>query len=131
MNTLHKEWLRQLAADGQGGADARLPSITRGDSYRVTFAVPWDATAEAFVATLRLSPDAAGAALANFTVTIGPFADGYTEVAMELSEAAVDALPGDTDGNGLTELVYSVQRTPVGESESRFFAGNVFVSGKV
>lgn len=122
METQHGDWLRQLAADGKGGYP--LPSITRGEPYETSFTLPLDVTADTFTAALAIAPDATP--LAAFTVTVGAFDGEYTTIALALPEATVDTLPADADANGLTELVYSVQRN--GE---RLFAGNVFISGEV
>lgn len=127
METQHGDWLRQLAADGKGGV--ALPSITRGEAYETSFTLPLNASADMFTAALGIAPDAAP--LASFTVTVGAFDGTYTTITLALPLATVGTLPTDGDANGLTELVYSVQRTPSGGTESRLFAGNVFISGEV
>ncbi|MFI8667161.1 hypothetical protein ACIGGE_12055 [Qipengyuania sp. NPDC077410] len=127
METQHGDWLRRLAADGKGGV--LLPSITRGEAYQTSFTLPLNVTADTFTAALGIAPDAAP--LATFTVTKSAFDGEFTTITLALPKATVDGLPADGDANGLTELVYSVQRTPSGGSETRLFAGNVFISGEV
>lgn len=127
METQHGDWLRQLAADGKGGVT--LPSITRGEAYETSFTLPIDVSADAFTAALAIAPDVAP--LATFTVTVGAWDGEYTTVTLALPEATVDTLPVDADANGLTELVFSIQHTPSGGTESRLFAGNVYISGEV
>ena len=127
METQHGDWMRRLAADGKGGV--LLPSITRGEAYQTSFTLPLNVTADTFTAALSIAPDVAP--LATFTVTNSAFDGEFSTVTLTLSKATVDALPADDDANGLTELVYSVQRTPSGGSETRLFAGNVFISGEV
>ena len=122
METQHRDWLRQLAADGKGGV--ALPSITRGEPYETSFTLPLDVSGDAFTAALSIAPDATP--LSTFNVAVGAFDGEYTTITLTLPEATVDTLPADDDANGLTELVYSVKRD--GE---RLFAGNVFISGEV
>lgn len=123
-------WLRQLAADGKGGAT--LPSIDRGLPYTLRMAVPLDVSGDSFLAALRLGPDADDPVLATFTVAVGDFADDYTVVEFALDDTTTDALPGDDDFDGLAELVFDILRKRQEESRyHRFVAGNVFVSGKV
>lgn len=129
METQHSDWLRRLVSDGKAGPT--LPSITRGEPYSVSFSLPWDASNDTFTAALRIAPDAADPPIASFTATPGSYVSGATTLVLSLNQAAIDALPADGDANGLEELVYSVQRTPSGGSESRLFAGNVFISGEV
>ena len=127
METQHADWMRRLAADGQG--PATLKSITRGEDYSTSFSLPFDADADTFAATLSIAPDSAP--LATFSAAVSAFDGTSTAVTLSLTEATVNGLPADTDGDGLVELVFSVQRTPSGGSEARLFAGNVFISGKV
>lgn len=122
METQHGDWLRQLAADGKGGV--ALPSITRGEDYETSFTLPLDVSGDTFTAALSIAPDATP--LATFTVAVGAFDGEFTAIALTLPEASVDTLPPDDDANGLTELVYSVQR-----DGARLFAGNIYISGEV
>ncbi|MBX7496754.1 hypothetical protein K3172_12885 [Qipengyuania sp. 6B39] len=129
MTSQFPDWLRQCAAAGQGGLT--LPPIDRALSYPLTVKIPLDASADSFSASLRLSPDADGATLADFAVSVGAWDGTYTPVTFTLTKAQVAALPADADGDGLAELVFDILRTPSGSYERRYLAGNVFISGKV
>ncbi|MBB3035370.1 hypothetical protein [Alteriqipengyuania lutimaris] len=124
MQSNHPVWLAQLARDKKGGK--ALPSITRGQAYTASVGFPVDVSGDSFAGQLRLSPDAAGDPLADFTVTPGDYADGSTIVTLSLSAGQTGALPADGDADGLEEVVFEVLR-----NGARCFAGNVFVSGRV
>ena len=126
MQTQHGDWLRQLAADSKGGVT--LPSITRGEGYKTSFELEGDYSADTFSASLALAPDVP--TVADFNIAKA-FNGTATLVTLSLSDTIVNALPADGDANGLAELVFSVQHTPAGSIETRLFAGNVFISGKV
>ena len=122
METQHGDWLRQLASDGQRGAS--LPTINRGEAYEKSFTLPFDVSGDTFSGALALAPGSENVAV--LTVTPGAWDGEFTTVTITLAQNAVDALPADNDADGLTELVYSIQR-----NGKRLFAGNTWVSGKV
>lgn len=129
METQHRDWLRALASAGKGGIT--FPQIDRGLSYPLTVKIPLDVSADGFAAALRLAPDASGATLADFAVSVGAWDGTYTPVTFTLSQAQVNALPDDADADGITELVMDILRKPSGEPQYRYLAGNIYISGKV
>src|SRR3546814_15663187 len=102
--TAWDDWLRKLSADGKGGLGLRgqpqMRAIDRGLPYVYVMAIGMDVSADSFEASIRAAPDAAGAALADFDVTVGAFADGVTTITLELSDTQTAALPSDGDEIG-------------------------------
>lgn len=132
MQSQHQDWLAAMRAAGKGGVT--LPQIDRGLAYALTLKIPLDVSADSFAASLRLAPDAAGATLADFTVSVGSWDGTYTPVTFSLTKTTVDGFASsipDGDGNGLAEAVIDVLRTPSGEDQYRYLAGNIYISGKV
>lgn len=123
-------WLRQNAEAGRGGVTL-AKSIVRDLPYELVLAISSDVSADAFSASLRLSPDADGATLADFTVVVGSYASGATNVTLSLTKTQVNALPADADADGLEELLFDVLHTPSGGTQYRMLAGAIPVSGKV
>src|SRR3546814_1225302 len=72
--TAWDDWLRKLSADGKGGLGLRgqpqMRAIDRGLPYVYVMAIGMDVSADSFEASIRAAPDAAGAALADFDVTV-------------------------------------------------------------
>lgn len=130
MQTQWKEWLAAERAAGRGGVVWPDP-IVRGLPFRFVLNIPADVSGDTFKAALRAAPDAAGSVLAAFTVTVGSFADGLTPVTFDLSESAVDALPADGSGEGLTELVGDFLHIPASGIPARMAAFVFPISGKV
>ena len=133
--TAWDDWLRKLSADGKGGlglqGKPQMRAIDRGLPYEYVMAVGMDVSADSFEASIRAAPDAAGASLADFDVTVGSFADGVTLITLELTDTQTAALPSDGDADGLEELVFDILWTPSGGTQQRFMAGIIQVSGKV
>lgn len=128
--TQHGDWLRSLASAGKGGVE--LPPIDRGLPYELILNVPIDVSGDSFSASLRVSPDASGSTLADFSVSVGSWDGTYTPVTLSLTDTQVNALPSDDDADGRVELVMDVLRDPSGSAiEYRFFGGNIYVNGKV
>src|SRR3546814_15663705 len=90
-----------------------------------------DVSADSVEASIRAAPDAAGATLADFDVTVGAYADGITTITLELTDTQTAALPSDGDADGLEEMVFDMLWTPSGGAQQRFLAGIIQVSGKV
>lgn len=130
MQTQWNEWLAAERAAGRGGVIWPDP-IVRGLPFRFVLNIPADVSGDTFKAALRAAPDAAGAVLAAFTVTVGSFASGLTPVTFDLSESAVDALPADGAGEGLTELVGDILHLPASGIPVRMAAFVFPISGKV
>ena len=129
-----KSWLAQLARDGLGGESAELHEIARGSPYGYALTLAGDYSSGTFVSSLRLGPDAAGATLADFGVSVGAYTAGTTTIEFTLTSAQTGpsgSLPADTDGDGLVWLVYDILYTPVGSSAYRIMGGEIPVSGKV
>lgn len=133
--TAWDDWLRKLSADGKGGlglqGKPQMRAIDRGLPYVYVLAVGMDVSADTFDASIRAAPDAAGATLADFDVTVGSYADGVTTITLELTEEQTAALPSDGDADGLEELVFDILWTPSGGTQQRFMGGVIQVSGKV
>src|SRR3546814_15170793 len=92
--TAWDDWLRKLSAYGKGGLGLRgqpqMRAIDRGLPYVYVMAIGMDVSADSFEASIRAAPDAAGAALADFDVTVGAFADGVTTLTLELSDTQTE-----------------------------------------
>lgn len=129
MDYFYRDWVAAAKAAGHGGIT--LPAITRGLPYSRTINFGADYSADAFAASLRLTPDAAGATLADFTVVVGSYSGGVTPVTITLSQTVTAALPADGDADGLAWLVFDMLRTPSGGTQDRFVAGVAAVSGGV
>src|SRR5690606_24447939 len=95
MATQWDDWLRKLAADGKGGLGLRgkpaIRAIDRGLPYEYQMAIGADVSADAFSASIRATPDATGATLADFTVTVGSYADEVTPVTLSLTDVQTAA----------------------------------------
>jgi hypothetical protein len=135
MATEWDDWLRKLAADGKGGLGLKgrpqMRAIDRGLAYEYVIAVGADVSADTFTASLRASPDGDGATLADFTITVGSYADGVTPITLELTDDETAALPIDANADGLETMVFDILWTPNGGTEQRFMGGIIQVSGKV
>lgn len=134
--TAFSEWLQLAARDGRGGLAAQPPSIVRGytRAFKLNLSaheVYGDWTDGAFVADLRASPDATGAALASFTVTVGTPAGGVTPVTFVLAPAAQTGLPIDSDIDGMVETLFQVDYTPTGGVADPIIQSRIFISGAV
>lgn len=122
-------WLRALRAAGKGGRV--LPSaIDRGLPFVLPVAIAYDVSADSFAAELRASPDAGGAALAAFSVSVGAYTDGFTVLTLSLTAAQTGALPEDSDLDGATELPFDILWTRGGTTD-RLIGGLIPVIGKV
>lgn len=132
MQTQWSAWLAAEKAAGRGG-DIYPEAIVRGLAFSMLLPIPLDVSADGFKASLRLSPDAPGAALADFTVALGSFADGVTPITLSLTAAQTGgaALAGDGDGDGLAEMVFELLHIPAGGAAQRANAMVLLVSGRV
>lgn len=122
-------WLNELRAAGKGPVTLR--AIDRGLPYTYILGFGADYSGDAFAASLRASPDAGGAPIETFTMTVDVFADGITPVSFSLTPSETAALPADGDFDGLSELVFDLLHTPAGGTQYRILGGNVQVSGEV
>lgn len=129
------DWLRKLSADGKGGlgltGKPEMRAIDRGLPYEYTLSIAGDRSADAFEASLRASPDAAGATLADFTVTVGSYSGGVTPITLSLTAVQTAALTSDSDLDGLEEFVFDILWTPSGGTQQRLMGGVIQISGKV
>jgi len=128
MKSQWTEWLRLARSAGHGGA--MFPPIVRGLPEPYKMYLPFDAAGDSFTMTARLSPDGAGDPVLTFTTNVGTFDGDYTEVEFIPDPAKFAALPGDSDGDGMVELVADILWDSLGEVR-RFIAGNFYISGKV
>src|SRR3546814_14014510 len=87
----------------------RPPRATRTDTL-----LPYTTL---FRSSIRAAPDAAGATLADFDVTVGAYADGITTITLELTDTQTAALPSDGDADGLEEMVFDMLWTPSGGTQ--------------
>lgn len=129
MTTTFDDWLRQLAAAGKGGVC--LGRIDRGLPLSLTLAFGADWSADDFAASLRLEPDATGDALAEFTVSVGSYAEGVTPVTFTLTQMVTSTLPEDADGNGVVTLAMDIVRLPASGLQHRIMGGTIEVLGRV
>lgn len=133
---MQTQWSAFLAAEkaaGRGGIVWPEP-IVRGLAFAIVLQIPADVSGDQFKAALRLSPDAAGAVLAEMTVTVGSFADGVTPVTLALSAAQTapgGALPADADFDGLAEVLADVLYKPAGGAWMRSMAVSIPISGRI
>lgn len=134
--TQFPEWLNLAAQDGRGGTSAQPPSIVRGSptafvlnlNSHPTFD---DWTGGAFSADIRAAPDAAGDALATWSISVGTPAGGVTPVTFTLAADAQTGIPADTDGDGVTELFMQIDFTPSGGTATAILQTRVLVTGAV
>ena len=120
-------WLGALKAAGKGGLRYTQLQIDRGLAYSKVLSFGLDVSADAFLASLKSSPD--GAALSpacNFTITVGSYTSGTTEITLSLTNTQTAALPADSDIDGVEDFVFDLVRN--GE---RFMGGLIPVAGKV
>lgn len=129
MATQWAEWLSELKAAGKGGV--RLKGIDRGLPYSLAFSIPLNVTGDSFDASLRLSPDASGSTLVDFTIAIGTYSAGATLVTLSLTQVQTAALPADGDLDGVEEFVFDLLRTPSGGTQARLIGGVIPILGKV
>lgn len=135
MNQPYEAWLTSLANAKRGGF--AMPPIDRGLSYNHTFDFAGDYSADSFEGGLRAAPvsdPTATAALVDFTVTVGIFADGVTPVTFSLTEADVSddtKVPADSDGDAVHTLYFDWLHTPNGGTQYRVAGGYIEVLGGV
>lgn len=126
-------WLTAQANAGRGGFD--LPPIDRGLAYSEMFDVGSDVSGDTFKCELRASPvddPTAIAALAEFTVTAGTFANDVTPLTFTLTEAEVEAIDAaDSDLDGVVTLYWTLLHTPNGGTEYLSAAGSIQILGGV
>lgn len=119
------EWLAALKAAGRGGAHLPQLTIDRGLAYSKVIAFAADLSGDTITAALRASPDAASV-LVDFTVAVGAYTGGTTEVTLSLTSAQTAALPADSDLDGVEEFPFDLLR-----NGARLLAGTIKIAGKV
>lgn len=131
MQSQFPEWLAVEKAAGRGGI--RLPAaIQRGVAWSLPLSIPLDVSDDAFKASLRLAPDAAGATVEDLAVTVGSYADGATLVTLSLTKTETAlAGAGDGDGDGVAELLCTVLHTPQGGTQVPFLSMSIPITGKI
>jgi hypothetical protein len=123
--TPYADWLASL-----GALRADLPPSVRGLAVSHTLTYPGNVTAATLAGSVKASPDAP-TELAVFTIGTPTFADGVTTWAISLTGAQTLALPADTDGDGVTTLIYDLLLTLPGGTAHRIAGGLFTVSGFV
>lgn len=129
MSTPFDAWLRQLAAAGKGPASLH---IDRGLPWSARFVLNSAFPGATFSGSLKLYPDAGGAALATFTASAAEVDGSYTAFTLSLtdSQTTLASVP-DSDGNGLVQMAYDVLMQPAGGTLKRLFGGVATIAGKV
>ena len=126
MDSQWKDWLRQEKAASRGGV--QWPeAIVRGLPFTMVLPIPMDVSADAFAASVALSPG--GAVIEDFAVDVGAYEDDATIVTLSLTGAqTLFAGASDGDLDGLTELVFVMRYTPAGGEASRAMGLSIPIS---
>lgn len=119
-------WLAAVKAAGHGGTRLTQLTIDRGLPYEKIIAFGADLSGDTITASLRASPDAADPVTQAFSVSVGAYADGVTEVTLSLTKTQTATLPADGDADGVEELVFDLLR-----NDARLLAGTIPIAGKV
>lgn len=122
-------WLAALKAAGKGGVNLPQLTIDRGLPYSKILSFDADLSGDTITASLRASPDAADPVLVSFTVAVGAYTNGATEVTISLTKVQTSntsILPVDSDADGEERLVFDMLR-----NDARLIAGTIPIAGKV
>jgi hypothetical protein len=119
-------WLAALKAAGKGGVNLPQLTIDRGLPYSKIISFGVNIQGDTVTASLRASPDAADPVIESFSVSVGTYTDGATEVTLTLTKTQTAGLPADTDADGEERLVFDMLR-----NDKRLLAGTIPVVGKV
>jgi hypothetical protein len=122
-------WLAALKAAGKGGENYPQLTIDRGLPYSKILSFGVNMQGDAITASLRASPDAADPVLVSFSVSVGTFTNGSTEVTISLTKVQTSdpaILPVDSDADGEERLVFDMLR-----NDKRLIAGTIPIAGKV
>lgn len=119
-------WLAALKAAGKGGVTLSQLTIDRGLPYSKIISFGADLSGDTITASLRASPDAADPVLVSFTVAVGAYTSGATEVTLSLTKVQTAALPADGDADGEERFVFDMLR-----NDARLLAGTIPIVGKV
>jgi len=130
MKTQFDDWLAQLRRAGKGPVSI---NIDRGLPYSWSFTLRGNFTGSVLASSLRLSPDAGGATLVDFTAASPVYlsSEGETLFNVSLTKTQTAALPADADGDGLLTLAFDTLLTPSGGTQFRLFGGTATIAGKV
>ena len=134
--TQHPEWLALAARDGRGGLAAEPPSISRGRARAFVYSLNThptydDWTDGTFTAVAKASPDAGGSNLLTFSCLTGTPAGGVTPIEVSVAGSAQGSVPADTDGDGVTELLFELVFTPDGGSADTIISSRILVAGVI
>ena len=120
MQTQWSDWLAAESAAGRSGIVLSAHPIVRGQAYELVLPIPADVSGDAFAGGIYIGPDADNSALASFTVTVGSFSGGFTNVTLALAATATDdEPPADADLDGVAEVIMKLDYTPSGGSAAR------------
>lgn len=136
MATTFDAWLAACAAAGKGGA-RWVWTATRGLAFGIVLDLDGDWTGTAMAAYVRQQPDAAGAALVDFSVTgpvvvtVGDIVTSAFTFTLAAGSGAnsTGALPADTDGDGVVDLPLFITLTESGGTADLFAGGIMRVIG--
>lgn len=126
MATQWDTWLAALKGALKGGIVFRQLQIDRGLAYSKVLSFGADLSADTITASLRTGPDAAGSTLVDFTISVGAYTAGATEVTLSLTSGQTAALPADSDLDGEEQFAFDILR-----NGSRLMGGIIPVAGKV
>ena len=123
MKSQFEDWLRECAAAGLGGKDWVLPPIIPGLKWTHTMTAVGDASADTFRGDVRLNPDADATPLETIAVSPGTFDGEVTPLTFLLTAehvATITAAASDGDGDGISEAVVYLFRSPGGVTDDEY-----------
>lgn len=122
--TAYTEWLKSL---GTRRADL---ACDRGLGSSNTLTYPGNVTTATLAGSIKAAPDSASE-LATFTIGTPSFSAGATTWVFSLSGSQTNALPADTDGDGVETFIFDLLLTLSGGTPQRIAGGLFTVSGFV
>jgi len=120
MQTQWSNWLAAESAAGRSGIVLSGHPIVRGQAYELVLPIPADVSGDAFDGALYVGPDSENEALVSFSVTVGGYSGGFTNVTLALSATDTDdEPPADANLDGLSEVILKLNYTPSGGAKAR------------
>lgn len=131
----NESWLQRLKAAGKGGIRLDANPATRGRAWSMPVVLPADFTGATMRGQIRLEPDAAGAALAEFAVSGPVVADGTSTFTLSLDAGtganSTGILPADADADGAEDFPFDILLPPDGGTEELLVGGILPVVGRI
>ncbi|MGB7407144.1 MAG: hypothetical protein WA908_01445 [Pontixanthobacter sp.] len=132
--TILQTWLRELQLARKGGVRLQ-PAATRGRPWNARIVLAGDWSGASMRGCLRLTPDAAGAVLANFNVSPPELEGDFTAFVLSLDGGngsnSTGRLPADQDADGVEEFAFDILLTPQNGTEDLLFGGILPVIGRI